>query len=147
MTAAKQTAKLLAVGPHGVTAHLGGEHRATVSGYVGHDWTDDTDENTVCLDTRPADDAGRVGLAVSGPMPGVDLPPGTVDKVFSGLHPWDEAAGRFGNAGPLDAVALDVFVRLWERVGATVHRGAAAVKFARSVSGPRGWGRIDAGAA
>jgi len=130
----KQIAKLINVGKHGVTAYLGGEYRSTISGYVGHNWTDDTDETTVIVDSRGMSVEQLCALHVRGPMPQVDLPDGTMQLCFEdGTRPYSA-----GEARSLDYIALDVYCRLAEDAGAVLYRGSDAVAFVATISKPRG---------
>lgn len=128
------TLKLLRVNYTGrsVSGEYGNSH--SVSGYRGHDWTKELDENTVGIDARPVSEADAVVLAISGPMPNVDLPAGTMSKPFEGDHkPYD------GAARSLDYVSLDVYCELWAAKGARIIRGEQAIReFAAELSRPRG---------
>lgn len=127
-TKAKQAVKLLRVGA-GVSGEYGQHH--TISGYIGHDWTDDVDADTIGLDIRPVEKGKRITLAISGPMCNPDLPPKTMDKTFAGG--WVPYVP--GQARSLDYVSLDVYLAMWEEAGAIVHRGEEAVRqFAASIS-------------
>lgn len=133
-TTNKAAALLMVSGYSGgnVTAYLRreGDCSSTVSGYIGHDWTDDIGPDTFGLDARQMSDNDRIDLAIGGPMPNVDLPPGTMSCPFEGGYkPYN------GAARSLDYVSLDVYLSLWEAKGAIVHREPAAVRqFAESLS-------------
>lgn len=131
---AKQISPLLTVGKGGVTAYP--EPGTTCSGYIGHDWTKYTDETTVIVDSRELPAGDHIDLAFKGPMPGPFLPPLTVSPCF-GQNTWWTDDGKYGNARSLDTVSADVYVLLYARAGARIYRGADAVAFAKSISGPQ----------
>src|SRR5262245_45409259 len=106
--------KLLTVGKGGVTAHA---QNCDTSGYIGHNWTGDVDETTVCIDSREIPWERHCRLAIAGPMVSVDLPPGTVNKAFRPLQAWQDD-GDLGNASSLSYVSVDVYQLLHERYGA-----------------------------
>lgn len=144
-TNGKQAVAFLMVsGPNGNSVsghyHKQGDCSGSISGYVGHDWTDDIDENTIGVDARSMTWDDRCTLAISGPMPDVDLPPGTMSRCFENGHiPYN------GAARSLDYVSLDVWLSLWEAKGAIIIRGADAVMaFAEELSGKRpvGWSHV-----
>lgn len=99
------------------TQHYGESWRA-------HDFT----PGAVAVDTTTIPDDRIATFALAGPMVDVDLPPGTVSQVFGGRTPFDPrprfdrppSSAEFGNAGPMDNVSVDVFVRLAEQFGARI---------------------------
>lgn len=99
-----------------------------LSGY-GDDWTAHVHElapDALVIDKRSVrtwEDLSR--LAVSGPMPGAEVPEGMRDSLSEGIVPWRDQPQpdrdpRFGNARSFDRVALDVYCRIAHRFGARV---------------------------
>lgn len=132
------TLKLLRVNYTG--GSVSGEYAAghSISGYRGHDWTKELDADTIGIDSRPVSESDAFHLAISGPMPGVDLPPGTISRPFT-----DGYEKYTGEARALDCVALDVYCELWAAKGARIIRGEQAIReFAEELSKPRGWDHV-----
>jgi hypothetical protein len=68
-------------------------------------------------------------LSIQGPLLNTDLPAGTISKVFGGLETFDwtpraDRDPRLGQAGPVDTVSVDVYLRMAHSFGATLVKGA-----------------------
>lgn len=100
----------------------------SLSGY-GDDWTAHIHElapDALVIDKRACTSWEELSrLAVSGPMPGAEVPAGMRDSLSAGIVPWNDRPTvdrdpRFGDARSFDRVALDVYVTIAERFGARV---------------------------
>ncbi len=128
-----KTLKLLRVNHSGGSVSGEYDRCSSVSGYRGHDWTQELGADTVGIDARPVSESDAIVLAISGPMPGVDLPPGTVHSCMD-----DAPRPYVGEARALDCVSLDVYCDLWAAKGAVIIRGESAIRaFAAVLSKPR----------
>ena len=124
----------LAIGKHGWSIHFPPYQQGTLHygvgslSHYGDTWREHLDDLTadaLGTDTRAIPDEDIVRFAVSGPLGDITLPAGHVSHVLGATERWQDvpAAGRdprFGNAGPLDRVALDVYVIILRRFGGRV---------------------------
>ncbi|MGA2162922.1 MAG: hypothetical protein ABSH36_00455 [Solirubrobacteraceae bacterium] len=100
---------------------------ATLSHY-GESWRGHLHELTadaIGTDARTVADEDIVRLSVSGPLGNPELPAGRIMRINAAPEPWrdtptDGHDPRFGNAGALDYVALDVYVTILRRFGGRV---------------------------
>lgn len=101
--------------------------RSRLSHY-GETWREHLHElspDAVGTDCTVIPDEDLVRLSVSGPMGDPEVPAGMVRQMFGPDVPWiDRSAGdrdpRFGNAGSLDYVAMDVYLLIFRRFGGRV---------------------------
>jgi len=124
----------LSIGKHGWSIHFPpyqeGSLRyglGTLSHY-GETWREhlaDLTPDALGTDTRAIPDEDIVRFAVSGPLGDIRRPDGHVAHLLGAIERWQDVPtdgrdARFGNAGPLDRVALDVYVTILLRFGGRV---------------------------
>lgn len=141
-TSARPKSPWLQIGEGGWTIHIPAYNDGKQSygqgslSHYGDTWREHLDDLTpdaLGTDTRPIPSDDLVRFAVSGPIGDTSLPDGHISYVFGSTEPWQDTpvAGRdprFGSAGPLDRVALDVYVTILRRFGGRVfdpHREAS----------------------
>jgi len=133
----------LAIGNHGWSVHFPPYQEGslkygpgTLSHYCDTWWEhlDDLTPDAVGTDTRTIPDEDLVRFVQSGPLGDVSLPDGHVAHLLGATERWQDVPTdgrdpRFGNAGPLDRVALDVYLTILLRFGGRVfdpHRDGCA---------------------
>jgi len=133
--APKQPAPWLSIGRGGWSLHFKPYSAgaldigsSTLSHYA-NTWVEHLDEiapDALGTDTTViANSEDLVRFAVSGPMGDPEVPAGMVRSFMGGLVAWrdepvDGRDARFGSAGSLDLVALDVYATLVQRFGGDV---------------------------
>jgi hypothetical protein len=124
----------LSIGEHGWSIHFPPYQEGTLHygvgslSHYGDTWREHLDDLTadaLGTDTRTIPDEDIVRFALSGPLGDVTLPAGHVAHLLGATERWQDVptAGRdprFGNAGSLDRVALDVYVIILRRFGGRV---------------------------
>jgi hypothetical protein len=124
----------LSVGKHGWSIHFPPYREGSLSygegtlSHYGDTWREhlaDLTPDALGTDTRTIPDEDIVRFTVSGPIGHVAVPDGHVSRFLSGIERWEDAPivgrdPRFGNAGSLDRVALDVYVKILLRFGGRV---------------------------
>jgi hypothetical protein len=125
---------LLSIGEGGWTIHFPPYQEGSIRygrgslEHYGDTWRkhlDDLTPDAVGTDTRTIPDADLVRFAVAGPMVDVTLPKGQVAHLHGDTAKWQDVPTdgrdpRFGNARPLDLVALDVYLTILLRFGGRV---------------------------
>ena len=138
----KDTPKLVTFGNGGDTIHFSVGH--TCSGYGSPERPHaakgkDIPDNTPCVDMRePCSRSEGIKLSIGGPMVNVDLDPGQVSRMgkVTGIFAQavtSEPGNQFGQLinlhnglegktefGPLDDVAIDIYLSLWKNAGARI---------------------------
>lgn len=130
---------IVTIGRFGWTGHVTGHPegklaKTTMVSHGGETWKTHEllDDDTVIVDTSELDDLSTVLLAVHGPIIGPGLAPGTRSRIGDPDTAWDPAPqrgsldNRFGNAGGMDTVSVDVYTEIAQRFGAKITTGADA---------------------
>ena len=124
----------LSIGRGGWSIHFPPHREGTLSygvstlSHYGDTWREHLDElapGAVATDSRPMPGEDVVTFTIAGPIGDVAVPAGCVKRLGGETSPWRDVPAegrdaRFGDAHPLDCVALDVYVTILRRFGGRV---------------------------